>query len=56
MSFSDFRIIIVFSAFLGFVALFSAVFGMEGTYLILGVSVILNGLCLVLGLIANGNL
>jgi peptidoglycan biosynthesis protein MviN/MurJ (putative lipid II flippase) len=56
MSLADIRIVIVFFLIVGFVALFSAVFGMRGTYFILGISAIANALFGIFSLIANGKL
>jgi len=56
MSLADIRIAIVFFLIVGFIALFSAVFGIRGTYFILSISAIANAFFVIVSLIANGKL
>ena len=56
MSLADIRIVVVFLLIVGSVALFSAIFGIRGTYFILSISAIVNALFGIFSLIANGKL
>lgn len=56
MTLADIRIILVFFAIVGFIALFSVTFGIKGTYFILTVSAFVNAFFGIFSLIANGKL
>ena len=56
MSLSDIRIAILFVLIVGFIAMFSVIFGIRGTYFILTLSAIANGLFGVFVAIANGKI
>jgi len=56
MSLADVRIAVLFFLVIGFFALFSAIFGIRGTYILYYVSAGLNACFVVMALIANGKL
>jgi len=56
MSLADIRIVVVFVLIIAITAIFSAVFGVRGTYFILGFHTIVNACFVIMALIANGKL
>lgn len=56
MSLADVRIAVLFFLVIGFFALFSAIFGIRGTYILYYVSAGLNAFFFIFSLIANGKL
>ena len=56
MSLADVRIAVLFFLIVGFFAIFSAIFGIRGTYILYYVSAGLNACFVVMALIANGKL
>ena len=56
MSLADIRIAVLFFLIVGFFALFSAVFGVRGTYVLFYLSACLNALFFIFSAIANGKI
>lgn len=56
MSLADIRIVVIFALIVAITAIFSAVFGVRGTYFILGFHTIVNACFVIMALIANGKL
>ena len=56
MSLADIRIVIVFFLIVATTAIISAIFGLRGTYFILGLHSLVNASFVIMALIANGKL
>ena len=56
MSLADIRIVVVFFLIVATTAIISAVFGLRGTYFILGLHSLVNASFVIMALIANGKL